>query len=240
MLRSYTFANTLRLLIALLLILLIAFFGIHCQAQETTLPAKDTIAKTTSIHYPIEYKGVFKTNPLMPLWGSIPLTAEYMGLYEFVTSPQQTSQIGLSYLTRSPVLKLFEDTVTDIKTVIINGIRGQVSHRFYLLESYFYAPKGLYLSPHISYATVKVSTKYLQSMDAYWRITHFNMNLLMGWQWIKSNALTFDVFVGMGYKENTWEEHHGQKTTTVDTDDMGNWYNRNSKISIGFYLGIGL
>ena len=40
--------------------------------------------------------------------------------------------------------------------------------------------------------------------------------------------------------ENTWEEYQGQSKTTVDTDDMGNWYNRNSKISVGFYLGIGL
>jgi hypothetical protein len=46
--------------------------------------------------------------------------------------------------------------------------------------------------------------------------------------------------MGMGYKENTWEEHQWQTTTTMNTDDIGNWYNRNSKFSVGFYLGIAI
>jgi len=188
--------------------------------------------------YPIEYSGVLKTNPLSILWGTIPLSAEYMVLYEFVSAPQQASQIGISYISKSPILSAFEDSIQDLKQLTINGVRIQLSHRFYILNFYDYAPRGLYIGPQLSYATAKLSTKFYNSRDVYLRITQFNANLLVGWQWIFRNDYTIDVFGGLGYKDNIWEEHDSQSTIVVDTDELGDWYSGPVKISIGFHLGI--
>jgi hypothetical protein len=161
-----------------------------------------------------------------------------MAVYEFVTAPQQSSQIGLSYISKSPVLRAFQDTIPDLKLLTANGIRMQLSHRFYLLNRYNFAPVGLYVAPHVSYGTVKVSTKHFSSRDVYLRITHFNINLLSGWQWVYHNNYTLDVFLGLGYKDNIWEEHDSQSTISLDNDDVGGWYSGNVKFTIGFHVGI--
>ena len=88
----------------------------------------DSMMYQADIAYPLEYEGVLKTNPLSVLWGSIPLTSEYMVVYEFVTAPQQSSQIGLSYITKSPVLKAFEDTIPDLKLLTANGVKIGRAH----------------------------------------------------------------------------------------------------------------
>ena len=198
----------------------------------------DSMMHQADIAYPLEYDGVLKTNPLSILWGSIPLTSEYMAVYEFVTAPQQSSQIGLSYISKSPVLRAFQDTIPDLKLLTANGIRMQLSHRFYLLNRYNFAPAGLYFAPHVSYGTVKVSTKHFSSRDVYLRITHFNINLLSGWQWVYHNNYTLDVFLGLGYKDNIWEEHDSQSTISLDNDDVGGWYSGKVKFTIGFHVGI--
>ena len=172
------------------------------------------------------------------VWGSIPLTSEFMAVYEFVSSPQQASQVGLSYIGKSPVLRLLKDSIPEINELTANGVRFQLSHRFYIIKSYDYAPHGFYLSPHISYATVKISTKQLNSIDQYIRVTHFSLSALAGWQWIYSNDLTFDIFCGVGYKDNFWEEHDSQKTLSLNTDDNGDWYNGPVKLTFGILAGI--
>ncbi|MBL4576988.1 MAG: hypothetical protein JKX74_00870 [Flavobacteriales bacterium] len=201
---------------------------------------KDSLIQRASEEYPVEYEGVLKTNPLSMLWGSIPLTAEFMVLYEFVTAPQQASQVGISYIGKSPVLKAFEDTVPDLNLLTISGVRLQLSHRFYFLKSYDFAPRGLYLSPHISYATAKVSTKHFSSQDVFVRINQFNLNTLLGWQWIYKRGHTLDVFGGLGYKDNFWEIHDAQNTISLANDDMGKWYTGPVKLSFGFYFGLAL
>jgi len=200
----------------------------------------DSLMQRASEEYPLKYAGVLKTNPLSMLWGSIPVTAEYMVLYEFVTSPQQASQVGLSYISKSPILKLFEDTVPDLKLLTANGVRLQISHRFYLVKSRGFAPRGFYLAPHLSYATVRISTKHYRSRDVYIGVTQFNSNLLIGWQWIYDNNYTFDAFVGWGYKDNFAVEHDAQRTISLNTDDFGAWYTGPLKFSFGFHIGIAL
>jgi len=220
-----------RYLLPLFFCICTAHFG-YSQANS------DSLTEDAGLEYPVEYEGVLKTNPLSMLWGSIPLTAEYMGVFEFVTSPQQASQIGLSYITKSPILKAFEDTVPDLKLLTANGVRLQLSHRFFILKSRGYAPRGLYLSPQVSYATVKVSTKHFKSRDVYIRVTQFNTNLLGGWQWIFANNYSLDVFLGLGYKDNFFEQHEAQTTISLDNDDFGDWYAGSVRISVGFHVGI--
>jgi len=208
-----------------------------CNAQSEV---SDSLMKRASEEYPLEYEGVLKTNPLSIIWGSIPLTSEYMALYEFVTSPQQASQVGLSYITKSPILKAFEDTIPDLKLLTANGARLQISHRFYVLKNHDFAPRGFYISPQVSYATVRISTKHFNSRDVFIRVTQFNSNLLAGWQWINTYGYTFDVFAGWGYKDNFWEEHDAQRTISLNNDDFGDWYTGSVKFSFGFHIGIAL
>lgn len=210
--------------------------SIHfCTAQSHF---SDSLIQKANEEYPLEYTAVLKTNPLFMLWGSIPLTAEFMALYEFVSAPQQTSQIGLSYISKSPILKAFEDTIPDLKLLTASGVRLQLSHRLYILSDYDYAPRGLYISPQISYATVKVSTKHFSSRDVYVRVTQFNANMLMGWQWIYDSDYTLDIFGGLGYKDNIWEGHNAQTTISLDNDDFGPYYAGPIKLTIGFHIGI--
>lgn len=220
------------------LLILLLIIGLSSPNSFAQKMATDSLEYKARVSYPLDYTGVLKTNPLSMVWGSIPFTAEFMALYEFVSAPQQASQVGISYISKSPILKALEDSVQDLKLITANGVRFQLSHRFYFLKSYDYAPRGLYISPQFSYATVKISTKHLSSRDVYIRITQVNSNLLVGWQWINDMDFTLDVFGGLGYKNNIWEEHNSQTTIALNNDEFGPYYSGNVKISIGFHMGL--
>ena len=181
--------------ILLIFIIHYPLFIIHSQAQDE------------EIINPQAVNTIIKTNPLTILWGSIPLTAEYRVMVEQTSSKNQSDQIGISYLGKSPVLKLFEDSTEDSNLLIVRGFRFQASHKFYInklgdllgLPFSEYAPHGLYISPHLSYSTAKFSTKFLNSRDVFIRITHFNVNFLVGYQLIH-DFWALDFFVGLGYK----------------------------------------
>jgi len=72
----------------------------------------------------------------------------------------------------------------------------------------------------------------------YIRISHFNVNILCGWQWLLGNKFAIDVYSGWGYKDNFWEEHNPQNTISVNTEDMGDIYNSKLKFSLGFSMGL--
>ncbi len=182
---------------------------------------------------------IIKTNPLGPLAGSVFLTSEYLLSMEFVSSSFQSSQISVSYMGKSPILKTLEDSVPDLELLIIRGYRIQISHRFYMFKKQNYAPLGFYLSPHTSFTGIKVSTRYQNSMDNYIRISHFNMNLLAGFQLIINEDQVIDMYMGLGYKNNFWEEHQSQTTISINADDLWPWYYNPIKFTIGFKVGIG-
>lgn len=182
---------------------------------------------------------IVKTNPLGPLAGSVFLTSEYLLSLEFVTSSFQSSQISVSYMGKSPILKSLEDSIPDLELLIVRGYRIQISHRFYMLKKQHYAPLGFYLSPHTSFTGIKVSTRYQNSMDNYIRISHFNMNLLAGFQLIINEDQVIDMYMGLGYKNNFWEEHQSQTTISINADDLWPWYYNPIKFTIGFKVGIG-
>ena len=177
---------------------------------------------------------IIKTNPFSVLWGPIPFTAEYRAIMELTSSKNQSDQFGISYLGKSPVIKLFEDSIDDLKLLIIRGLRFQASHKFYIMD---YAPHGFYLSPHLSYSSAKFSTKFANSRDIYIRATHFNVNLLAGYQFLP-DFWALDIFAGLGYKKNTWIEHDQQNTINIDTGDFGELYNSSVKLTLGFNVGI--
>jgi len=188
---------------------------------------------------------IIKTNPLALLWGPIPFTAEYRVMIELTSSKNQSNQVAISYLGKSPVLKLFEDSISELELLIIRGFRFQASHKFYLnnlgsllgLPYSEYAPHGLYISPHLSYSSAIFSTKFFNSRDVFIKATHFNVNFLFGYQLIRE-FWALDFFAGLGYKKNTWIEHDQNNNINFDTSDFGKFYNSPVKLNLGFNVGV--
>jgi len=205
----------------------------------------DSIAPNESSDFSI----VVKTNPFTPIWGTIPFTAEYRFVGEFVTARQQSWMLGVSYLGKSPLLNAIEDSAASNGELpfTVRGYRLQAGYRFYLnkmleplgLSSNGEAPKGYYIMPHFSYSEAKFSDRYLNQYDVYLRITHVNYNVLMGYQsFIRSN-IAIDMFAGLGYKENRWiQRDFAGNFSTEETDELGEYYNSPVKISLGFHVGI--
>src|ERR1035437_4574955 len=52
-----------------------------------------------------------KFNPLPILWGPIPLTAEYRYVRETVIAAKQSLMVGISYLGKSPIYAMIEDSI---------------------------------------------------------------------------------------------------------------------------------
>ncbi|MES2285207.1 MAG: hypothetical protein V4547_05920 [Bacteroidota bacterium] len=184
---------------------------------------------------------ILKTNPLAILWGPIPFTAEYRLVAEITTGRKQSSQIGISFLTTSPIWKTIE-AAAKLPTkyhFIARGWRIQLSHKFYLIGRKKYAPFGFYISPNISYTNAHISI----GLQRYYRqnyldFRHFNANILAGVQIGRNSRFTMDIFGGLGYKKNTVFFH---ATSFVilpyDTEDFGAFYNSNLKLVFGINFG---
>ncbi len=218
-------------------IILLALTGNRVNAQYKELP---------KVEFPQEFSMVLKTNPLTILQGPIILTNEYRLASEIVVGPSQSSEIAISILGKSPFYGAF-DTVSSAGTpkIIINGFRFQISHRFYInnalrllhIDAPEFAPEGFYLGPLFSYSTARISDRFNNRFDRYFRITHTNINLIFGHQWITSSNITFDVFTGFGYKENIWIEHSPRSITNISLDDFSPYYRSNLKLILGWNVG---
>ncbi|HET6245120.1 MAG: hypothetical protein H0V01_14130 [Bacteroidetes bacterium] len=200
------------------------------------IKAQETIKRPVN---PQPFSVVFKTNPLPILWGPVYFTSEYRIVNEFVVGPNQSSQIGISFLGKSPIFTLIDNAMSQNGTlkIMVRGIRVQLSHRFYLNRKDTYAPEGFYLGPLFSYSTARFTNKHLNIYNVYIRSTHINLNMIGGYQLILPGDFVIDMFSGFGYKENTWEEHTPPTITPINTDDFGPSYNSNFKIILGFNIG---
>ncbi len=203
---------------------------ISCYGQDEEITP---LGERQPAYNPQTVNTIIKTNPFPVLWGPIPYTAEYRAIIELTSSKNQSDQFGISYLGKSPVIKLLEDSIEELKLLIVRGLRFQASHKFYIMD---YAPHGFYISPHLSYSKAKFSTKFLNSRDIFISATHLNVNLLAGYQFVP-DFWVFDIFAGLGYKKNTWIQHDPQNTINLDTSDFG-IYNSPVKLTLGFNVGI--
>ena len=186
---------------------------------------------------PQKVSSVFKLNPFLILWGTIPFSAEYRLVVEFTTSAHQSTQIGVSYIDKSPLLMLFADSSGDIQQLIIKGGRFELSHRFCINDKGKYAPQGFLFSPHISYASAKLSTKYANQLGYFLKVTQFNINALAGFQWLLGGKFAINVFSGWGYKINKLEEHAPQQSIVLDGDELFPNFSSPIKFTLGVYFG---
>lgn len=190
---------------------------------------------------------IFKTNPVIWLWSDVPLTAEYRLAFEYINGQHESTEIAISYLGKSPLLKMFEEELgEDIANLRVFGFRIQASHRFFLNDLFpnldhthtNYSPQGIYIAPHFSLASARITTRYLGARQVFMELTHFSANVLIGRQYFYSDHYTLDVFGGLGYKRNTWKEHDQQNVLTFDPGDTSGYYFSPIKIIIGFNMGI--
>lgn len=181
--------------------------------------------------YPQRIRTIVKTNPAALFIGVMPVvTSEYRLLLEFPSAPLQSSQIGFSYLGKSPFIRIIEnDTLKKNPNayylrMYITGFRFQASYRFFLNKwlhtvglSYkpVYSPRGFYISPHFSYSTAKITYKFANQYDIYFQVNQFNVNLLGGCQFTMFRKIAVDMFAGIGYKKNEWLEHEQNVTRVV-------------------------
>lgn len=228
--------------------------GVFAQAEAE----EDTLKKQLRKLPDYTVRNIIKFNPLPILWGPIPLTSEYRVLREITIGEQESVQVGVSYLGKSPFVGLAENSYNngnnpngggtgntnpngtvsfntpDLK-LTISGFRFQLSYRKYLGDSK--TPNGAYISPHISFSEAFISDKYISRYQQYVRVTHFNMNFLVGYQSILWNKLAFEVFTGLGYKKNRWEENSSGAYAPIATDEIP-LYNLPVKFTLGFNIGI--
>lgn len=189
-------------------------------------------------YFPQDIRHTIKTNPLALVWGPIPFTAELRYLHEVPVARYQSTQIGFSLIGKSFILDLLERQAYQNPhqpRITVRGYRMQFSHRiFFKMEDY--APHGSYISPHVSFSTAKFSTKHASMFDNYIRATHFNMNIIGGYQSINDYAVV-DLFAGLGYKKNRVEQHHYNQNIPINLDAFP-LYESPLKVIFGFNLGM--
>jgi hypothetical protein len=146
---------------------------------------------------------ILKTNPLALFWGAIPYTSEFRLIGEMTKGLNQSAQLGVSYLGKSPFLTILEGANRNGTQVSfeVTGIRLQGSYKFYFKK--YTAPVGWYFSPLASFATATI-IQHINTIEYRYNATHFNVNLLMGHQRVYRNSLALDWFFGFGRKDNSW------------------------------------
>lgn len=215
----------------ILLLLLTPVCKIYAQPDDTTQVRKKKPEN------PQEIRHIIKTNPLPLLWGPIPFTSELRYVQEIPVAPYQSTQIGFSLLGKSIILNALERGAyqnPNQPQITVRGYRMQFSHRIFL-SMLDYAPEGSYISPNISYASAKFSTRYLNMFDNYIQATHYNFTILGGYQTISYNVVV-DMFAGIGYKRNKIEVHQYNQTIPLDLDEMP-FYRSPLKFVLGFNVG---
>ncbi len=205
---------------------------------------------------PQQIRTIVKSNPTSLVIGVMPLiTSEYRLLLEFPSGPMQSSQLGFSYLGKSPFIRFIEnDTLKKNPNAYflrthISGYRLQGSFKFFVNDwihalgfssKPIYSPRGFYISPQVSFATAKITYKFANQYDIFFRVNHFNVNMLAGCQFT-FGKIAVDMFTGIGYKQNQWFEHNQnvvrQITPPEEILEAIPWYFSPLKFSIGINFG---
>jgi hypothetical protein len=189
---------------------------------------------------------VIKTSPTAFLFGAIfpPFTSEYRLMMEISSGKRQSEQLGISYLGPNIFLSTIEKAA-NIPTNYrykVAGWRVQYAHKIYLVGKRRYAPFGFYVAPMISYANARVAIglqRYYQG--AYFDFRHFNINGIIGVQAGKVNRVTFDIYMGLGYKTNkVYYRFNSHKILPYDTKDFGFFYESHLNGVFGINIGYAL
>lgn len=161
-----------------------------------------TIATVTSILSFAQYGegkvNVFKVNMLSPLvrTGSV--------FYERKLSEKSSAQIGLAY------------TGFNRESVKINGLVITPEYRLYLSESKS-ALEGFYIGPYLRYQNLKFEDDFENKAT----LNSFGGGVLAGHQWIFSNIVSLDIFLGPNYNAGDIKVSQGSDDIDVPSNVRG-------------------
>jgi len=138
---------------------------------------------------------------LIPLLvGEIPYCGEIRVTYEHPITHNQSLLFGLSYNYPGALLLLASATSgSGISDFSWRGGRLMLGYRWYPLKKSD-APKGFYIGPYFSGNLLKVTDK--QDHTIYETMYYLNASMIVGEQVLAHNGFTFDVFTGVGYKDD--------------------------------------
>lgn len=186
---------------------------------------------------------VLKTSPTGLIWGGIfPFTSEYRLLGEITTSRTQSDQVGVSYLGKNLLYKIVEKAINTPTTEIykVSGWKLQYAHKFYLLTKRMHAPTGFFFGPLIAYSYAHVSiglSRYYT--HTYYDFHNFNANMIAGVQIAKRDRISFELYIGGGYKNNTLFYHASTtRYAQLDTTDFL-WTPYTTHLNAVFGLNLG-
>lgn len=220
----------------------------YCNVASAFVPGDTIRAKyikltDEKVKYPYQ-PIVIKTSPTAFLWGGVfPMTAEYRLMVEMPSARKQTEQLGISLLGKSILLKAIEKAAGYQSLLYkVKGWRLQYAHKFFLIGKKKYAPYGFYAAPMVSFTNAKISrglNRYYKNV--YYDVKHFNMNIILGVQGGGNKRLTFDLYFGLGYKNNKISYHYSNNTfVPIDTKDFGILYNSHLNGVFGLNVGYSL
>ena len=173
-------------------------------------------------------------------WGSMIFTSEFRYLKEVATAPKQSLLYGFSLLTKNPIVdSIIAGSGGPYYPVVwIKGFRLQFMYKMYFSKK-MDAPIGWYTGPYYSYSTAKYSMRNLQNKGIYIQGTQWNVNWVAGLQKLLGKHICYDIFAGIGYKENTWENHSIKGIKNLDISRYINnpYYTSHFKVCGGLNLG---
>jgi hypothetical protein len=186
------------------------------------------------------YSTAVKTNPFVLLWGSMLFTTEFRYIKEVATAPKQSLLFGFSYMGKSPLV----DTIVMnsggpfYPVIWIKGFRMQFMYKMYF-SKHNEAPIGWYTGPYYSYSTAKYSMRNYQLKGTYIQGTQWHLSWVIGQQKLLGEHFCYDLFAGLGYKENSWEKHTISKINNLDISQFtsGWYYNSHFKFCGGLNFG---
>lgn len=184
-----------------------------------------------------DFRFTVKTNPLNALGGPfwmiiVPLSGEYMGLFEVKTMEKQSLQLGLSYIGPSLLLNLDDlvDDPNEVGGIKTSGFKGQIMNKFFLSRD-LSSPAGFYVAPHFSYASIKIKDKSDDSN--FIKGSKMNINAVLGYQLITSGGFALDVYTGLGFVDRKWSVSDPDEV--FDLSDI----NQNSGVTVPLGLSFG-
>ncbi|MFW6227278.1 MAG: hypothetical protein ACOC31_04165 [Bacteroidota bacterium] len=220
------------------LALLIPVFLFHLPSTQAQVKKgseeyhRDTLA---SIH---DDYIMIKTNPLTVLWGAVPYSSEYRVTFESNTRMSEYLNIGVAYLGRNIILLDGYSPIQNLSALRFNGYKVHFNYRWKISRSRN-LPEGLYLGPHISYAYMKITNRQLQNRNEYAFIEHLHAAMLVGYQAKLFDIFYFDIFAGLGYKNNTWGNHvQNSSRQLLQISGMNYVYENYGKFKAGFSFGV--
>jgi hypothetical protein len=178
---------------------------------------------------PMKNEGALKFSPFPIFDGQIDFTGELRVTYERKIAKRQTITIGASYDYPNFILLAIGRSLGGgggrrggggygrggaFNSFSIEGGRITFGYRYYPLKKQ-QGLKGLFVGPYLSYNAVNIRDK--SASADYEVVNYFDASAITGYQLVLKNHFSFEIFGGLGYKNN-FVEHYNQEANSIYND----------------------